>query len=80
MKLVIDIGGTKVLLTAEQMEELVTILVDADKIHSEWKSGSGNGHYVHSIKEINVREDLSLRVMPTREYEAMLAIQKINAP
>ena len=44
MRLVIDIGGTKVLLTAEQMEELVTILVDADKIHSEWKSGSGNGH------------------------------------
>ena len=80
MKLVIDIGGTKVLLTAEQMEELVAVLADADKIHSEWKSGAGNGHYIHSIKELNVREDVAVRVMPTREYEALLAIQKINAP
>ena len=80
MKLVIDIGGTKVLLTAEQMEELVAVLGDADKIHSEWKSGTGNGHYIHSIRELNVREDVAVRVMPTREYEALLAIQKINAP
>ena len=80
MRLVIDIGGTKVLLTAEQMDELITVLADADKIHSEWKSGAGNGHYIHSIKELNVRDDVSVRVMPTREYEALLAIQKINAP
>ena len=80
MRLVIDIGGTKVLLTAEQMDELITVLADADKIHSEWKSGAGNGHYIHSIKELNVREDLNVRVMPTREYEALLAIQKINEP
>jgi len=80
MKLVIDINHTKLLLTPDQVDALVSLLHGCERIESKYTGSKVNGsEYLDLIKPANIREVIKLGVMSDVEYDAMVFITKQQA-
>ena len=83
MKFIVKIDGVEVLLDGAQVESLTAILQNCDKLYDKTvDKGQGthgyNNCYVHHLKPFNCAESLSLKVMPTEQYEAIKLITKLH--
>ena len=81
MKFVLDMYGTKVLLTHEQLEILATALDGAEML-KDIDVGRENGdhgyanQYIHGITNYKLSDQLGLKIMSTEEYEALKFVTK----
>lgn len=82
MRFMIELyGGTKVLLTHDQLEILTTALDGAEML-KDIDVGKDNGdhgyakQYVYGIGAWRTIENLSVRLMSSEEYEAMKFVTK----
>lgn len=83
MKFTLGIGGTKVVMNAEQLEAMTRILEDCDQLydHSVEKGTGTHGYsmsYIHHIKPYNINESLEVKVMSQEQYEATKLVTKLH--
>jgi hypothetical protein len=83
MRFTFNVGGTTIVATAEQLEDLSRILENCDcRYDKSVEKGQGthgyNMSYIHHIKPYNVGESLEVKVMTTEQYEAVKLVTKLN--
>ena len=78
MKLVMDIGGKTILLSADQLDEISAVLDGCEIITNKYIGGPSPNNYLEIVEVIKLRKSLDLRVMPTSEYEGMKMITKLH--
>ena len=82
MKFIVDMFGREVLVSAEQLESLVDLLVDAECIGQE-HVGEGNGNagwkgaYIEILQRVDVR-DIRAKMLPQESYDAIAAMTKMR--
>jgi hypothetical protein len=81
MRFIINIEGTPVLLTLDQLQELVHGLEGAEKITNKYvgnKKGDDNTDYLKLIDPYCASDALSLRVMSSETYETKKLVTKLQ--
>jgi hypothetical protein len=81
MRFIINIEGTPVLLTLDQLQYLVHGLEGAEKITSKYiggKKGDDNTDYLKLIDPYFASDALSTRVMSNDTYEARKLVTKLQ--
>jgi len=83
MKFTFTVCGTTILATAEQLEALTRILENCEALHdhSVGKDLGTHGYnmsYIHHLRDYNVSESLSIKVMSNDQYEATKLVTKLN--
>lgn len=76
MKFMVEISGTMVLLTAEQMQAITDALCAA-QIRCDLDVGKGNGdhgyadQYIYGVKDYDMSDRLVVKVMTDDQFEAL---------
>jgi hypothetical protein len=83
MKFTLVIGGTKVVMNAEQLDALTNVLDGCDQMydHSVEKGTGTHGYnmgYIHHIRPYNINESLEVKVMSQEQYEATKLVTKLH--
>jgi len=81
MRFIINVEGTPVLLTLDQMHELVKVLEGSEKITNKYvggKKGDDNTDYLKLIDPYCSSDTLSLRVMSSETYETKKLVTKLQ--
>lgn len=77
MKLILELNGTKLILSATQAEALADVLHGCEHIKHEYMGrNNGTSEYMDFIRPASMREVLKLSVMPDVEYDAMVFVTK----
>lgn len=81
MRFIINVEGTPVLLTLDQMNELVKVLEGSEKITNKYvgnKKGDDNTDYLKLIDPYCASEALSIRVMSDELYDTRKLVTKLQ--
>ena len=83
MRFTIAVGGTKLVMTAEQLEAMTHILEGCEAVydHSVGKDLGTHGYnmsYIHHIKSYNINDSLEVKVMSQEQYEATKLVTKLS--
>ena len=83
MRFTLTVGGTKIVMTADQLEAMTRILEDCDCMYDKSvEKGQGthgyNMSYIHHIKPYNINESLEVKLMSEDSYEATKLVTKLN--
>ncbi len=73
MRIVMQIGSTKFLLSTEQLETVTNALQGVECIDNRYVGACGNvpSHYVNTLKSVTLSDALTFTVCPEEEYNAM---------
>jgi malate synthase len=83
MRFTLTVGGTKLVMTAEQLDAMTHILEGCEAVfdHSVGKDLGTHGYnmsYIHHIKPYNINDSLEVKVMSEESYEATKLVTKLN--
>ena len=81
MRFIINIESTPVLLTLDQMNDIVKVLENAEKINNKYvgdKKGEDGTNYLRLLEPYCASEALSLRVMSNDLYETKKLVSKLH--
>jgi hypothetical protein len=83
MRFTFTVGGTKLVMTAEQLEAMTHILEGCEMVydHSVGKDLGTHGYnnsYIHHIKPYNINDSLEVKVMTNEQYESTKLVTKLN--
>ena len=81
MRFIINVEGTPVLLTLDQMHELVKVLEGSEKITNKYvgnKKGDDNTDYLKLIDPYCASDALSVRVMSNELYDTKKLVTKFQ--
>lgn len=78
MKIVIDIGGVSMLLSADQLDSVTAAIEGCEWIHNKYIGGQAPNNYLELIEPAVIRKQVSLRVMASLEYDGIKLITKLH--
>jgi hypothetical protein len=76
MKLILEINGTKLLLSAAQVETIADLLHGAEIMEHKYMGSRASSEYMDFIRPVNMRDTLKLNLLTDVEYDAMVFITK----
>jgi hypothetical protein len=83
MKFIVNVDGTQVVLSYEQMHELSKVFANCEKLidHTVGKDQGTHGYnmgYIHHVRPFNVTEDFKMKMMDDDAYGAAKLVTKLN--
>jgi len=74
MKLTINVDGCSVILSAEQLETLASVLRGCEMVQAKYMGtgkGTNGSDFMNLLQPYDLRSNLVVRVMPDDDYDAL---------
>lgn len=81
MKYLVQLNNNQIILTAEQLETLTSMLDGCNYVEEKYMGngkGTDGGNYIKLASTYRVTDQLALKIMTDEAYEAMQLVTKLH--